>query len=35
MRDCFSLAKKKIEETGARGSIIFIDEVSVWIDSHP
>lgn len=29
MRDCFALAKKKIEETGTRGSIIFIDEVAV------
>ena len=27
MRDCFSLAKKKIEEKQAKGSIIFIDEV--------
>ena len=27
MRDCFALAKKKIEETGAKGSIIFIDEL--------
>ena len=27
MRDCFSLAKKKIEENQAKGSIIFIDEV--------
>ena len=27
MRDCFALAKKKIEETGMRGSIIFIDEL--------
>ncbi|KAK8820562.1 hypothetical protein WA577_006622 [Blastocystis sp. JDR] len=27
VRDCFALAKKKIEETGVRGSIIFIDEL--------
>ena len=34
VRDCFSLAKKKIEETGARGSIIFIDEVRLIREFH-
>ena len=28
VRDCFALAKKKLEETDVKGSIIFIDEVS-------
>lgn len=27
IRDCFALAKKKIEENHSNGSIIFIDEV--------